>query len=49
MNDATARQGINFPVPMKGERVVIQYGPEWVEHVTKGGAVRNGNILIEEA
>lgn len=46
MHTATARQGINFPLPMDDERVVPQYGPEWVEHVTSGGAVRNGNILL---
>jgi hypothetical protein len=45
---------INIPAVMghhtqslaDNERQVTQYGPEWTEHVQKGGAVRNGNILI---
>lgn len=28
------------------ERKVDQYGPQWVEHVTGGGALRSGNVLI---
>ena len=35
-----------FPVG-DNERRVTQYGPEWVAHVTAGGAVRNGNILVD--
>lgn len=32
--------------PGEGERRVVQYGPEWMEHVANGGDVRDGNILI---
>jgi hypothetical protein len=31
--------------PMPDERLVDQYGPEWMAHVSLGGNVRNGNIL----
>ena len=37
-----------FPIG-DNERRVPQYSPEWVAHVTGGGAVRNGNILVSEA
>jgi hypothetical protein len=29
-----------------GEKRVPQYGPEWIAHVSAGGNVRNGNILV---
>lgn len=26
---------------------VVQYGPEWVRHVTSGGNVVHGNLLVQ--
>lgn len=35
------------PAPLAdNERIVPQYGPQWLAHVAAGGAVRDGNILI---
>lgn len=30
------------------ERLVPQYGPEWVKHALAGGTIRLGNILVDD-
>lgn len=37
----------HLPAPVgEGEKRVVQYSPEWLAHVTAGGDVRDGNILV---